>query len=68
MDNSESDAPQPAQQDEAPEHGEAQRAADGLKDQIAALRARVKDAQARLREGEPREDERRDREPRSFRR
>jgi hypothetical protein len=39
---------------------EAQRAADGLKDQIAALRARVRSAQNHLRGG------RRGKEPRSF--
>jgi hypothetical protein len=64
MDNSESEAPKGSPQDH-PDHGEqqgeAQRAADGLKEQIAALRARVKDAQAALRG-----DQRRGKEPRSF--
>jgi hypothetical protein len=41
---------------------EAQRAADGLKDQIAALRARIQDAKRTLKE-----HVRREREPRSFR-
>jgi uncharacterized protein involved in exopolysaccharide biosynthesis len=64
MDNSEAEAPDGAPQvhtDQGEQQGEAQRAADALKDQIAALRARVKDAQAALRG-----DQRRHKEPRSF--
>jgi hypothetical protein len=65
MTSSESGPPQGPIENETPDQdaqGEAQRAADGLRGQIAALRARVKDAQAKLREGEPRG------EPRSFKR
>jgi hypothetical protein len=64
MDNSEGEEPNEAPQihtDQGEPQGEAQRAADTLKDQIAALRARVKDAQAALRG-----DQRRHKEPRSF--
>jgi hypothetical protein len=67
MMGSESGPPHGSPENETPDResqAEAQRAADGLKGQIAALRARVKAAQARLRDGEPR----RDREPRSFKR
>jgi hypothetical protein len=64
MDNPESEAPNGSPHDHPDngEHqGEAQRAADSLRDQIAALRARVKDAQDALRG-----DQRRHKEPRSF--
>jgi hypothetical protein len=47
----------------ADDHEEAQRAADGLKDQIAKVRARIRDARETLRE-----HVRREREPKSFKR
>lgn len=53
----------PEHQLEGDDHKEAQEAADGLKGQIAALRARVQDAQDTLRE-----HERRKRETRTFKR
>jgi hypothetical protein len=40
-------------------HAEADRAAEGLRDQIAALRQRVRDAQDTLRKHQRRADERR---------
>ncbi|RAK58445.1 hypothetical protein DJ021_00840 [Phenylobacterium hankyongense] len=65
MEDSESQAPDHAPQDASSNedaHDEAQRAASGLKDQIAALRAQVRDAQDTLR------DPRRQQERRTFKR
>jgi hypothetical protein len=55
--------PNNEQSEETGAHDEAQRAADSLKEQIAAVRARIRDAHETLRE-----HARRDEEPKTFKR
>lgn len=63
MEGSDSPSAKEAQQDEKPERAEdhaqaeGERASEGLRDQIAALRRQVKDAQDTLRDHQRRTDE-----------
>ena len=63
MSETEEEQRRPGPDEASEDHSEAQRAADGLKSQIAAVRRRIRDAQDVLRE-----HARRDKEPKSFKR